>query len=267
MCRFQIHRRCTVVIQRAFPPRNAHTPFVAGLQSGKTPLWMRCDQIVSIKDREIQKFLCDLHTDRVLPHVLWTCSAIAVAIKTGNRIATTTFQFPSQNIRRHTQLDVIIGGNFPEEKRMPIGAKYVHTNLIARDWKSLVRFYCDVFGCEPKGPERDLSAAWLDRVNSVPNARLCGVHLRLPGYNADGPTLEIFSYDQLIERGLPRANECGFGHIAFAVENVDEALQAVIAAGGGAVGEIATAEVDGVGVIRLVARDPEGNIVELQKWS
>ena len=128
--------------------------------------------------------------------------------------------------------------------------------------------YREVFGCEPKGPERDLSAAWLDRVNSVPNARLRGVHLRLPGYSDDGPTLEIFSYDQVIERGLPRANECGFGHIAFAVENVDEALVAVIAAGGGTVGEIATGRVKGAGLIRLVyARDPEGNIVELQKWS
>jgi catechol 2,3-dioxygenase-like lactoylglutathione lyase family enzyme len=105
-------------------------------------------------------------------------------------------------------------------------------------------------------------------VNSVSNAHLRGVHLRLPGYDQDGPTLEIFSYDQLIQRGLPRANECGFGHIAFAVDDVDEALKAVIAAGGGAVGEIASAEVKGVGQIRLVyARDPEGNIVELQKWS
>jgi predicted enzyme related to lactoylglutathione lyase len=156
----------------------------------------------------------------------------------------------------------------PEEKRMPIRAKYVHTNLIARDWKRLAQFYRDVFGCEPKGPKRDLSAAWLDRVNSVPNARLRGVHLRLPGYDDDGPTLEIFSYDQLIQRGLPRANESGFGHIAFAVDDVDEALKAVIAAGGGAVGEIASAEVKDVGQIRLVyARDPEGNIVELQKWS
>ena len=151
---------------------------------------------------------------------------------------------------------------------MPIRAKYVHTNLIARDWKKLVRFYCDVFGCEPKGPERDLSAAWLDRVNSVPNAHLRGVHLRLPGYGNDGPTLEIFSYDQLIERDLPQANECGFAHIAFGVDDVDKALQAVIAAGGGVVGEIATAEVKGVGVLRVVyARDPESNIVELQKWT
>src|SRR5215475_11384177 len=121
---------------------------------------------------------------------------------------------------------------------MPIRAKYVHTNLIARDWQRLVRFYSEVFGCQPKGPERDLSAAWLDRVNSVPNARLRGVHLSLMIRGPPRSTLEIFSYDQLIERGLPRANECGFGHIAFAVENVDKALQAVIAGGGGAVGGI-----------------------------
>jgi predicted enzyme related to lactoylglutathione lyase len=151
---------------------------------------------------------------------------------------------------------------------MPLRAKYVHTNLIARDWKRLVRFYSEVFGCQPKGPERDLSGAWLDSVNSVRNAHLYGVHLRLPGYGADGPTLEIFSYDQLIEGGLPAANQCGFAHIAFAVDDVDQALQTVIAAGGGAVGKIATTAVDGVGMLRVVyARDPEGNIVELQKWS
>jgi predicted enzyme related to lactoylglutathione lyase len=176
-------------------------------------------------------------------------------------------------ILRFAQNDIggwvmVIVNIIEEKRRMPIRAKYVHTNLIAKDWKRLVRFYKEVFGCEPKGPERDLSAAWLDRVNSVPKARLCGVHLRLPGYSDDGPTLEIFSYDQMIERGVPRANECGFAHIAFAVENVDEALQAVMAAGGGAVGEIATAEVKDVGLLRVVyARDPEGNIVELQKWS
>src|SRR5437016_10979413 len=151
---------------------------------------------------------------------------------------------------------------------MPIRAKYVHTNLIARDWKRLVRFYCDVFGCERKGPERDLCAEWLDKVNAVPNAHLTGVHLRLPGYGEDGPTLEIFGYDELVDRGMPAANQCGFAHIAFAVDDVDQALEAVIAAGGGTVGRVATTQVDGVGALRVVyARDPEGNIVELQKWS
>jgi predicted enzyme related to lactoylglutathione lyase len=151
---------------------------------------------------------------------------------------------------------------------MPILAKYVHTNLIARDWKRLVRFYTDVFGCERKGPERDMSGEWLDRITSLNDAHLTGVHLRLPGYGDDGPTLEIFSYDQLIERDLPAANQCGFAHIAFAVDDVDQALRAAIAAGGSAVGNITTTKLEGVGMLRVVyARDPEGNIVELQKWS
>ena len=151
---------------------------------------------------------------------------------------------------------------------MPIRAEYVHTNLIARDWKRLVQFYSEVFRCEPKPPERDMSGAWLDQLTSLQNAHLSGVHLRLPGYGEDGPTLEIFSYNQLVERELPSANQCGFGHIAFAVDDADEALQAVVAAGGSTVGNIVTTEVDGVGVLRVVyARDPEGNIVELQKWS
>jgi catechol 2,3-dioxygenase-like lactoylglutathione lyase family enzyme len=151
---------------------------------------------------------------------------------------------------------------------MPIRAKYVHTNLIARDWKKMVRFYCDVFGCEPHGPERDMSGAWLDSLTSLRSAHLTGVHLRLPGYHGDGPTLEIFSYDELVKRGMPAVNECGFAHIAFAVDDVDQALLAVIAAGGGAVGKIATTEVKGPGGLRVVyARDPEANIIELQKWS
>jgi predicted enzyme related to lactoylglutathione lyase len=105
-------------------------------------------------------------------------------------------------------------------------------------------------------------------VTSLQNAHLTGIHLRLPGYGKDGPTLEIFSYGELVERGMPVANQCGFAHIAFAVDDVDQGVQAVIAAGGGVVGEIALTEVDRVGLLRVVyARDPEGNIVELQKWS
>src|SRR5207248_2995384 len=80
--------------------------------------------------------------------------------------------------------------------------------------------------------KRDMSGAWLDQLTSLRNAHLSGVHLQLPGYGDDGPTLEIFSYNQLVEPDLPSANQCGFGHIAFAVDDVDEALRAVVAAGG-----------------------------------
>src|SRR5438552_16992663 len=92
---------------------------------------------------------------------------------------------------------------------MPIPAKYVHTNLIARDWKRLVRFYTDVFGCKPKDPERDMSGAWLDSVTSLRNAHLTGVHLRLPRYEQDGPTLEIFSYDDSLNAACQPRTSAG----------------------------------------------------------
>jgi catechol 2,3-dioxygenase-like lactoylglutathione lyase family enzyme len=146
-------------------------------------------------------------------------------------------------------------------------AKYVHTNLTARDWRRLARFYTEVLGCVPKPPERDLSGDWLDRLTSLENAHLTGLHLFLPGFEGDGPTLEIFSYGSMVPRSQPVANEPGFGHLAFLVDDVDAALAAVIAAGGGAVGDVSRTEVAGVGNLRVVyARDPEGNIVELQRW-
>ncbi len=94
------------------------------------------------------------------------------------------------------------------------------------------------------------------------------MHLSLPGYDIDGPTLEIFSYDSLMERPEPIVNECGFGHLAFLVDDVPAALHAVRNAGGGTVGEISTTTVVGVGTLTVVyAKDPEGNILELQNWS
>lgn len=151
---------------------------------------------------------------------------------------------------------------------MPIQAKYVHTNLTARDWRRLARFYEEVFGCVPKPPERDLSGLWLDDLTAVPSAHLTGMHLALPGYGEGGPTLEIFSYDGLIGDALPIVNEPGFGHLAFLVDDVPAALEAVLAAGGGAVGGLTKTEIAGVGTLTVVyARDPEGNILELQNWS
>ena len=151
---------------------------------------------------------------------------------------------------------------------MPAKAKYVHTNLTARDWRRLARFYCEVFGCVPRGPERDYSGPFLAGLTALESPHLTGVHLALPGFDGKGPTLEVFSYDRMAPGPVPVVNEPGFGHIAFVVDDVDAALEAVRGAGGSAVGRISTADVPGVGHLRLVyARDPEGNIVELQRWT
>ncbi len=144
-------------------------------------------------------------------------------------------------------------------------ARYVHTNLIAQDWQTLARFYETVFGCVQVPPERDLAGPVMEAGTGIPGAHLRGVHLRLPGYDETGPTLEIFTYEQMAERPASAVNRPGFAHLAFSVADVAAAQRAVLAAGGRPVGEIVTTPVMGRGHITwCYVTDPEGNIIELQ---
>lgn len=148
------------------------------------------------------------------------------------------------------------------------GVRFVHTNLVARDWRALARFYEQVFGCVPVLPERNLSGRWLEEGTGVPGAEIRGMHLRLPGCGEGGPTLEIFQYNRQEERQPPATNRPGFAHIAFAVDDVEAARDAVIAAGGSDVGRLVSVEIEGAGHITFVyVADPEGNIIELQRFS
>jgi len=143
--------------------------------------------------------------------------------------------------------------------------KYAHTNLIAKDWKRLAAFYQEVFGCVPVPPERDMSGEWLDKATAISGAHLAGMHLRLPGHGGDGPTLEIFQYGSMPERASVDPNTPGFTPIAFAVDDVPAAAQAVFNHGGSAVGEPTVREVPGMGLLTFqYVADPEGNIIEVQ---
>jgi catechol 2,3-dioxygenase-like lactoylglutathione lyase family enzyme len=147
-------------------------------------------------------------------------------------------------------------------------ARFAHVNLVARDWRKLAGFYEKVFGCRPVPPERDLQGPWLERATGLAGARIRGMHLRLPGGDENGPTLEIFQYQPEGETDGKAVNRPGFGHIAFAVEEVAAAREAVLEAGGGEVGAVTTVPVAGAGTITFVyLTDPEGNILELQRWS
>lgn len=145
--------------------------------------------------------------------------------------------------------------------------KFSHVNLISKNWKALADFYIKVFECKPKPSERDLSGEWLDRLTNLEDAGIRGIHLLLPGYDSDGPTLEIFEYNRNEKNFEKRINLEGFGHIAFVVEDVREQLKLLLEHGGSTVGEFINTEIEGLGKLSIVyARDPEGNIIELQKW-
>jgi len=149
-----------------------------------------------------------------------------------------------------------------------IGARYGHTNLVARDWRVLADFYEGIFGCVPVPSERDYRGPDLERGTAVAGAALRGVHLRLPGHGPEGPTLEIYTYERNVEATTPVANRVGWGHIAFVVDSVDQAQEAVLSAGGTSVGEVVTLQTtDGRRVTWCYVADPEGNLVELQSWA
>ena len=145
--------------------------------------------------------------------------------------------------------------------------KYVHTNIISKDWKALANFYINVFDCKPVGSESKLEGDWLEKGTGVKDAKLKGQHLALPGYEKNGPTLEIFQYEKNEEKPIPAAaNREGFCHIAFQVDDVEAMVEKVVAEGGSKIGEVVYREFAKGTLIFTYAADPEGNIVELQKW-
>ncbi len=144
--------------------------------------------------------------------------------------------------------------------------RYVHTNLISKDWRKLAGFYIKVLQCEPLLPERDFKGKELDAGTGLTNAHLTGIHLRLPGYAENGPTLEIFSYDDLKEKAELAVNRLGYGHIAFSVDDVKSMRNKILENGGNVIGEIVTLKIsDTKEVTWCYVTDPEGNIIELQR--
>lgn len=146
--------------------------------------------------------------------------------------------------------------------------RYVHTNIIAKDWKQVSQFYQKVFHCSPlPDGARNIKGDWIDKMTGIPSVQIQGEHLLLPGYSEDHPTLEIFSYSQESDYNLKEINQPGFAHIAFEVDDVRATLQEVLAQGGGQIGEVAEAIYPGnLKATFVYARDIEGNIIELQSW-
>ena len=143
--------------------------------------------------------------------------------------------------------------------------RYKHTNIIARDWRSLARFYEEALGCVRVPPERDAAGGWVEKGTGVEGAHLKGAHLELPGAGRDGPTLEIYQYAENLPRPQTAANREGIMHIAFEVDDLEAAVAKVLDCGGGMLGEIARRQVDGSPPFAFVyVTDPEGNIIELQ---
>ncbi len=146
--------------------------------------------------------------------------------------------------------------------------RYAHVNIVARDWKALAEFYKQVFDCHEVPPARDHHGPWVERLTGVPGARVRGIHLRVPGWGEEGPTIEIFQYDPPGPAGEKQIHRQGLAHLAFVVPDLERSRQQILSLGGGQLGTVETIQIPDWGTLTLVyMTDPEGNIVELQQWS
>ena len=106
-----------------------------------------------------------------------------------------------------------------------------------------------------------------DELTGMPGARIRGRHVLLPGHGERGPTLEIFSYEKNAAHPPTELHRPGFQHLAFEVDDVDAKRSEILARGGRDVGKQVTLDIAGAGKLTLhYLTDPEGNILELQKW-
>ena len=144
--------------------------------------------------------------------------------------------------------------------------KFVHTNIVAKDWRKLAQFYIDVFECELILPEKYIKGEWFEKISNIKDVELSGIHLRLPGYSEDGPTLEIFQYNQQT-KSEKHLNQSGFAHIAFSTPELENTLKNALEHGAQQVGELVENSFENFGKITAVyLKDPEENFIELQYW-
>lgn len=146
--------------------------------------------------------------------------------------------------------------------------KYIHTNLTVSDIEKMSSFYQDVFECVPVRDILDISGQWVEDITNVKDAATRYVHLTLPGFGENGPELELIQYKNNIKHPEKISNCSGYGHLAFSVKDVQVTLEKIIAAGGGTIGKVVTADVPKRGrLTEVYATDPEGNIIELQHYA
>ncbi|PZU88391.1 MAG: glyoxalase [Chelatococcus sp.] len=143
--------------------------------------------------------------------------------------------------------------------------KLTHINVVARKADALAGFYRKVFELEFLREPRTLSGEKVSRGNGLADAVIRSVWLSLPGTQA--PFLEIHEHETTHDRGPPQVNEPGFGHLAFEVDDIGGTLAAIVEAGGTQLGEITDFGSDDKPLLIVYARDPEGNILELEQSS
>ncbi len=140
--------------------------------------------------------------------------------------------------------------------------RYKHTNLIAKDWRALSGFYQRALNLTAIGQRRDLSASGWDRLTGIPGAHITGEHLKLPGRGRDAG-------DLFLRRGAPGCqglSRAGFAHIASRWTTYAGRWTGCWRRAAARRARVVSVEYPlDVTATFVYAKDPEGNLIELQK--
>ncbi len=75
------------------------------------------------------------------------------------------------------------------------------------------------------GDESELSGEWISSIVALPNVRARYATLKLPRTETNLELIEYASPPSERDPDMGKANQMGFRHIAFEVENIDEIVQ------------------------------------------
>lgn len=134
-------------------------------------------------------------------------------------------------------------------------ARLLHASLTVSDLDASVAFYRAAFGYVPELPPTDLGDAFA-RMTGVGGAAARLAQLACP---RGGPVLELIFTPQVPD---PRAQKVPPAHVAFAVDDLDAALEAARAAGACVLGDV-VAFAEGRSAY---CREPGGSVFELEEF-
>ena len=135
-----------------------------------------------------------------------------------------------------------------------------HTAVSCRDWDAMKSFFVDLLGFKVLGEIENRDEAPLATVTGMPGAACRWAMLALGGHH-----IELFKW--LTPEGKPvpiRQCDHGLTHIAFQVNDAEEARRRMIAAGCQPLSEVQSMR--GGRAVAFYCKGPEGIIVEFVEY-
>ncbi len=98
--------------------------------------------------------------------------------------------------------------------------KINHVNIVVSDLNETTAFFIQL-GFE-EGDKSDLSGEWISSIVGLPDVNASYVTLSLPGTETNLELIEYTSPLSEKDPNMDKANQIGFRHIAFEVDNIED---------------------------------------------